>query len=92
MLNEIVSNSLKYAFKGLDKGKVVIHLTENENGESYKLIVGDDGIGMPNDLLEKDGSTLGIELIKIFVSQLDGDLKRTEDKGTVFNITFKERG
>ncbi len=90
LFNEIISNSLKYAFKGTDKGKITIELTPNQDN-TYKLIIGDNGSGMNQELFEKEDGTLGVELIKIFVSQLDGDIKRLDKQGTVFEINFKPR-
>jgi two-component sensor histidine kinase/streptogramin lyase len=92
LLNEIISNALKYAFVGTNKGKMTIHLTLNEKEETYMLLVGDNGIGMPLGTLEKEDGTLGMELIKIFVTQLDGEILRIEEKGTMYQITFPPRG
>ncbi|MBL4593357.1 MAG: hypothetical protein JKX68_06020 [Flavobacteriales bacterium] len=91
LLNEIISNALKYAFNTTDKGKVVISLTLNEKENMYTLLIGDNGSGMEKGILEKEEGSLGMELIKIFVTQLDGDIIRLEDKGTFFEIKFKPR-
>jgi two-component sensor histidine kinase len=47
---------------------------------------------MPFGTLEKEEGTLGMELVKIFVTQLDGEVKRLEEKGTMYKITFPPRG
>jgi two-component sensor histidine kinase/ligand-binding sensor domain-containing protein len=95
LFNEIISNTLKYAFINDDKGKITIHLSLEEEEEEektvYTLIIGDNGCGMPIGTLEKDDGSLGIELIKIFVSQLDGTIKRLEKKGTFYKIIFFPR-
>jgi ligand-binding sensor domain-containing protein/two-component sensor histidine kinase len=88
LLNEIISNALKYAFNRTNKGIVVINLTIEDNGNSYTLIVGDNGYGMEKGILEKEEGSLGMELIKIFVNQLDGKIKRLDKKGTFFEIKF----
>lgn len=90
LLNEIISNTLKYAFTDRDKGKITIHLIHKE-GNHYKLIAGDDGMGMDNKLLEEENVSLGMELIKIFVEQLDGNIIRLENPGTIYQIDFKSR-
>lgn len=90
LLNEIISNSLKYAFKGKDKGTITIHLSELKDG-TFKLIIGDNGVGMPKGMLQKDDETLGMELIKVFVSQIDGEIERMDKDGTYFEIDFKKR-
>ena len=91
LLNEIISNTLKYAFKGKDKGKVTIHLTFNEEENLYTLIVGDNGIGLSQEIFDKEEGSLGIELIKIFVTQLDGEITRLPKEGTMFKIDFAPR-
>tara|TARA_R110001592_G_scaffold68674_2_gene210613 strand:+ start:3859 stop:6876 length:3018 start_codon:yes stop_codon:yes gene_type:complete len=90
LLNEIISNTLKYAFIDRPKGRIIIHLTQIDNN-SFTLIAGDDGIGMDAHILDQEDVSLGMELIKIFVEQLDGTIKRLEKKGTVYQIDFKSR-
>ncbi len=92
LLNEIISNALKYAFNDTDKGKVIINLSLEENKNTYTLLVGDNGSGMEKGMLAKEEGSLGMELIKIFVSQLDGNIKRLDDKGTFFEIKFQPQG
>jgi two-component sensor histidine kinase/ligand-binding sensor domain-containing protein len=92
LLNEIISNALKYAFKGSPTGKMTIHLSLDEKENIYTLLIGDNGIGMPFGTLEKEDGSLGMELVKIFVTQLDGEIKRLEDKGTFYEIKFPPRG
>ncbi len=91
LFNEIISNTLKYAFINKKKGKIIINLSFDEKENNYTLLIGDNGIGMPTGMLEKEDGSLGIELIKIFVSQLDGTLERLNDKGTVYKIVFLPR-
>ena len=91
LLNEVISNALKYAFNNTNKGKVVIHLTFDEKNNTYTLLVGDNGIGMEKETLEQEEGNLGMELIKIFVTQLDGEIIRLKDEGTFFEIKFHSR-
>lgn len=91
LLNEVISNTLKYAFKDRDKGRIIIHLLLNEEMNLYTLIVGDNGIGMPQEMFDKEEGSLGMELIKIFTTQLDGEIERLPDEGTVFKIVFEPR-
>jgi two-component sensor histidine kinase len=91
LLNEIISNALKYAFIGAENGRMVIHLSFDPEANIYTLLVGDNGIGMPLELLETEDGTLGLELVKIFVEQLDGEIQRLATKGTMFEIKFPPR-
>lgn len=87
LLNEIISNSLKYAFTNEQTGTIFIQIFALTD-KKYELIVGDDGVGMPLGTLIKGDETLGMELIKVFVSQLDGEITRMDKKGTFFKIIF----
>ncbi|PJA07729.1 MAG: hypothetical protein COX70_05775 [Flavobacteriales bacterium CG_4_10_14_0_2_um_filter_32_8] len=91
LFNEIISNTLKYAFINKKKGKIIIHLSYDEKQNSYSLLIGDNGLGMPTGMLEKEDGSLGMELIKIFVSQLDGTIERLKDTGTLYQIIFLPR-
>lgn len=91
LLNEILSNALKYAFVGKKKGRIKIHLIYSEVNELYTLTVGDNGKGMDHNALETETESLGIELIKIFVEQIDGTITLAHDEGTEYTIKFKNR-
>lgn len=88
LLNELISNSLKHAFKNLDDGRIIVKLDKNESG-LYELIVGDNGVGLPKDFSFQSAHTLGMELIVTLTSQLDGKIERLNEEGSVFRIAFK---
>ncbi|MBW6481605.1 MAG: hypothetical protein K0B10_00960 [Vicingaceae bacterium] len=90
LLNEIISNTLKYAFVNAPSGTISIYLNQKDPDE-YELIIGDNGIGMQHGLLQKEDETLGIELIKVFVTQVDGEITHLDKKGTYYKIIFKKR-
>lgn len=87
LLNEIVSNSLKYAFPGRDKGTIFFHL--QKQGDKFELLIGDDGIGMPKVKFEESNKTLGVDLIRILTEQLNGTIELMEGEGTRFRIVFE---
>jgi PAS domain S-box-containing protein len=97
IINELVSNSLKHAFAGRDKGEIQIKLSRDKNGESknedcmhtnFILSVSDNGVGIPEDLDIEDLDTLGIQLVTTLVDQLDGELELKRNNGTEFTIRF----
>ncbi|MCC7303772.1 MAG: hypothetical protein IT233_14115 [Bacteroidia bacterium] len=88
MLNEIISNSLKYAFPDTDKGEIHIELKAITSGE-YELIIGDNGVGYKGDPFEGEQPTLGLELVKILTEQLDGSISKMDVPGTVYYLKFK---
>jgi two-component sensor histidine kinase/CheY-like chemotaxis protein len=93
IINELVSNSLKYAFppewKG--QGKIDVILMKNED-ESLDLIVRDNGVGIPQDLQIGHTDSFGLELVTILAEdQLDGSVMLDRSKGTKFQIRFQKK-
>jgi two-component sensor histidine kinase len=102
--NELVSNSLKYAFLGRDTGKIQIKLQREDsakhvnkeqgdqkadyNDTIFILTVSDSGIGIPKDFELEDSNSLGLQLVKILVDQLGGEIELKRDSGTKFCIRF----
>ncbi|RNC90367.1 MAG: histidine kinase [Allomuricauda sp.] len=73
ILNELVSNSFKYAFPESDEnGKIYIHL--RKNGEQGYFEYSDNGIGLPDDTDERTHSSMGLRLINRLVNQLQSKL------------------
>jgi PAS domain S-box-containing protein len=87
IINELVTNIVKYAFPN-SKGIITIKL--NSLPEHMELTIADDGIGFPKDVNMKNIDTLGLELVKNLVNQLEGNLILNRKNGTEFKITFKE--
>ncbi len=91
IINEIVSNSLKHAFKKTDTGKITLTFIEFEEG-FFKLVITDNGCGIPFMVDFQDTETLGFELVSLLVSQLGGTIKldTSENNGTTITIYFTE--
>lgn len=89
ILNEIITNSMKYGFPGDLKGKVFIDLSKK--GKTYTLRVGDDGVGLPEDLDIEKTDSLGMQLITNLISQIDGEFELKRENGTEFIIKFMEK-
>jgi two-component sensor histidine kinase/tetratricopeptide (TPR) repeat protein len=87
LLNELISNSLKHAFKDREHGTVSVKLDRNDKG-MFQLEVGDDGVGLPEDFSFNNAHTLGMELVITLSSQLDGTVERIHKPGTHFSIEF----
>lgn len=90
IINEVVSNSLKYAFEGKEKGIIKIEFSKLSDGK-LKLIIGDDGIGLPSNFDIENAETLGLQLVTTLVTQVSGELEIKTNKGTQFSIVFKEQ-
>jgi len=88
IINELISNSFKYAFRDMEDGKICIHfnlLDENK----YQLIVCDNGCGIPKDIDITNTKSLGLKIIHKLIKQIEGELTTDFSEGTKFNITFK---
>ena len=91
IINEIFSNSLKYAFPNGEEGTITVSLHQIAVGK-FRLIIGDDGVGFPDDF-EKDQDSFGGELIEALTEQLNGTLKVREDlKGAFYQLDFEDVG
>ena len=88
IINEIVSNSLKYAFPGGRKGKISIDI--RVEGKKYVLVISDNGIGFPEDLDFQNTETLGLRLVNILVGQINGVITMYTCGGTSFKIEFEK--
>ncbi len=86
ILNEVITNVYKHAFKNRKKGEIYVSL-KSEN-DTVNFIVSDDGVGMDEETIES-GST-GMTLIRTLVTQLRGSYSVTSGKGTKFSISFEK--
>ncbi|MCZ3364581.1 sensor histidine kinase [Methanobacterium veterum] len=87
ILNELISNSLKYAFSDGRNGRLMVK--SYLKGSKYGLIVSDDGIGLPEGLDYKKSDSLGLKLIHSLSDQIGADVKLDTTNGTKFEITFE---
>ncbi len=88
LTNEIVSNSLKYAFTSDKNKNLIVFKLDHFGNNQYNLQIGDNGIGT-NINLEDSHESFGLELIKILASQLNGTINRLpSEKGVIFEIKF----
>jgi len=87
IINELVTNSVKYAFP---QGEGTISIKLKSLPEQMELIVADDGTGLPENIDIHNPKTLGLQLVKSLIEQLDGNIRVDNCNGTEFRITFKE--
>jgi two-component sensor histidine kinase len=85
IINEVITNALKYAFKDVDNPEITVALKQISN--KYTIIIGDNGRG-----IEKftKGDSFGNELISIFTEQINGTLEMLDKQGTYYKITFEK--
>ncbi len=92
LINEAITNSLKYGIKDNGEGEINITL-KKETEEDYVLNIGDDGEGYSENITPQTTKSLGLKLIYNLTRQLKGSiLKDATKKGTNYIIKFKEIG
>lgn len=87
IINEIVTNSLKHAFDGVQNPNISISLKKEV--KEITLTVSDNGIGLPDKFESLKSNSLGIILIKTLSNQLDSTLSVNGVEGTKYNLRFK---
>ena len=89
LLNEIITNSFKYAFKDAHrKGELSISLAKQQE-DVLLLKISDNGNGLPEGIDLKKSKSLGFKLLSIFVKQIKGEYKFYSDNGLHFEIKWK---
>ena len=91
IVNEIVSNSFKHAFPGDMPGEILIKIEALDNSEDqgFLMKISDNGVGLPENLDVETADTLGLQLVRTLVGQMDGELKVDNcsgDNGTEFIV------
>jgi two-component sensor histidine kinase len=87
VVNEILSNAYKHAFKGRKHGTIEISVSQ-ENGR-LMITIRDNGIGLPDNFSIRHSNGLGIQLVKTLVEhQLKGSIMFTSEKGTEVCVEF----
>lgn len=90
LVNELVTNSFKHAFPGERRGAIEIRLYQDD-ARQICFSVADDGIGLPDPAVLAQTSSLGLQLVPLFVEQLHGVLDVERNNGTLFRVCFAVR-
>lgn len=89
IVNELLTNSLKYAFNNETEGVIDISLKVDDSKAT--LFVSDSGKGLPESFSIENSSGMGLELVKMLTDQLSGTLEFESKAGTTFKITIPIR-
>jgi PAS domain S-box-containing protein len=91
ILNELVTNAQKHAFKGSSTGVITVSLQRADDSRT-SLSVHDNGSGLPSGFSMEDPATLGLNLVAILTEQIAGELRIESRRGTKFEILFAADG
>jgi len=89
IFNELVMNTLKYAFKPAQKGTIEIHSSQDDKG--IELRYSDDGIGLPDSVDLMTSDTFGFRIVRLLAKQLDAKIVVSSEKGTSFQIVIPKK-
>ena len=87
LINELISNSLKYAFPNERNGE--IHVGVRSVDDHVKVTVADDGVGLPAGFDWANARSLGLRLVRTLAQQLEATLEHVAGSGTRFQLTFR---
>lgn len=91
VLNEVITNSLKYAFPDGKPGRIYVGVSE-QKGDVLKITVSDNGKGLPEGFDIAKTPTLGLQLVNSLAEQLDAELNlQSSSKGVEFQLSFKKQ-
>jgi len=88
IINELVTNAMKYAFEGRKGGTILISV--KLSGELIVVSVQDDGIGIPESVDLENGTGFGFVLVRLLTGQLDGSLLIERENGTKITVEFEK--
>lgn len=86
ILNETITNAIKHAFKGRDEGRITIRLERDTS--RIRLMITDDGVGLPEGVNPRTSSSMGMRLIETLVEQLEGQMTISGHPGLSVLIGF----
>lgn len=89
IMNELITNALKYAV--VPGKRNVITLAVHLIGNQIEIMVKDNGVGLPVNMIIEKNDSLGLQLVQTLVDQLDGSMQYSTDNGTKFLITFEKQ-
>lgn len=87
ILNEAISNAIKYAFPTSNTGQVAISM-QQAGQDRFLLSISDNGVGLPADFDPQNFNSLGMSLMQGLSKQLHGTLELTSNNGLIINILF----
>lgn len=87
IINELLTNTLKYAFAGRNSG--IVSITINKDDNTLTLIIKDNGIGVDEKRKSNEFSGFGLKIVQMLVEQLAGTYSVANENGTKTIISFK---
>ena len=90
LINELITNAIKHAFRDRSEGRIHVSLGKKTGTHTIVLTVKDNGSGLNPDFSLESSASLGMRLIQLLTSQLDGTLSYSSNQGATFSVEFEE--
>ena len=90
LINELITNAIKHAFRDRSEGRIHVSLGKKTGTHTIVLTVKDNGSGLNPDFSLESSASLGMRLIQLLTSQLDGTLSYDSNQGATFSVEFEE--
>jgi PAS domain S-box-containing protein len=90
ILNELLTNSLKHAFRSSKAPEIAIKIRTNM--DKVALIVSDNGTGLPPGINLFTSDSFGFKIVRLLTEQIEGQIKVQNQNGTMFEITLPYEG
>jgi len=90
ILNELITNAVKYAFKHVENALLVVNFQKTTNSDEFLLQVIDNGNGIPENLKANNSSSFGLNLVRGLTKQLNGHLDINTESGTRYDIYIQD--
>jgi PAS domain S-box-containing protein len=87
IINELLSNTYKYAFPGRKNGNIRIFFARKSD-RLIEIVFHDNGIGLPDDVISGKSAGFGMNLVKLLIKQINGNLQVARNDGTEYIISF----
>src|SRR5690606_16541480 len=91
ILNEAISNSIKYAFDDFASGEISVSLKPTANSDAFVLLISDNGRGLPPEFDQLNNPSFGMRLMKGLAKQMGGTFDIISDNGVKIEIRFADR-
>lgn len=88
IINELITNSMKYAFTGRTEGTITISAVLS--GSHVTVTISDDGIGLPETVSLGRSSGFGMQLVSMLAEQIEAAIKVERGEGTAFILEFEK--
>ncbi len=86
MVNELLTNAMKYAFSGRRSGVITISASSGDNRATF--MVEDNGVGIPESIAFETSTGFGLQLVALLTKQLKGTIRLERGQGTRFILEF----